>query len=155
MVKRIGKLKRRALIEDLVDAKHDLKELGERYNLQVDELAEWAGEGENARTLAGLCFLADMQTQLMLSRYRLLAADRLVRLATGDDGEASAEVSRKACVDLLKMDLKRADGGGVVRDVMEDGDGSGDEAKRELDIWDMGEMRRLLYGTPDGNGPNR
>ncbi|QDU35571.1 hypothetical protein KS4_36540 [Poriferisphaera corsica] len=148
MTKRIGKMKRRELIEDLVDAKHDLKALGKRYGLAVDELATWAGEQENARTLGGLCFLADMQTQLMLSRYRLLAADRLVRLATDEGEGSSSEVSRKACVDLLKMDLKRADGNGTGRDAEEVCRDKKNAPNHELGFFDLDGMRQMLYGSP-------
>ncbi|WP_432798366.1 hypothetical protein [Poriferisphaera sp. WC338] len=139
MSKQIGKTTGRRLVEDMLDAKHDLKALAERYRLRVDDLSEWAAEQENAQTLAGLCYLADMQTQLMLSRFRLLAADRLVRLASGEDENASAEVSRKACVDLLKLDLKRAEGKVVLKS-----DTGGEET-----AVDAGELRGLLYGAAD------
>jgi hypothetical protein len=41
-----------------------------------------------------------MQTQLILSRYRLSAAAKLLELAQGD-----GELARKACVDLLRLEL--------------------------------------------------
>ena len=144
----MGRITRRKLIEELVDAKHDLKELGERYKLRVDELAEWANEKENARVLSGFCFLADMQTQLMLSRYRLLAADRLIRLATQDSEETSSEVARKACIDLLKMDLKRTEGKAIG---LQDGGRGSEDEKGSADLLNEGliavhELREALYG---------
>ncbi len=52
-----------------------------------------------------------MQTQLLLSRYRLIAAGRLIDLATNqsDDSKTSLDNARRACVDLLKLEMKRAD----------------------------------------------
>jgi len=51
--------------------------------------------------------LADVQTQLLLSRFRLLAASRLIRLATDEQG--NADITRRSCVDLLRLEMKRAD----------------------------------------------
>ncbi len=50
----------------------------------------------------------------MLSRYRQVAVTELIKQASGgasgEGGEGiSVEQSRKACVDLLKADLKRAE----------------------------------------------
>ena len=77
--------------------------LAREHELSPDDLAAWVGEPGNRRLLSGLCVLADLQTQVLLSRYRLLAASKLIKLAT-EDGEG--DVARRACVDLLKLDLK-------------------------------------------------
>jgi len=98
----------RALLDDLAGAEHDVLSLAERHGLSLDGLVDWACRPETKRTVAGLCVLADAQTQLLLSRYRLVAATRLIAQATAEDETLSAEQVRKACVDLLKTELSRA-----------------------------------------------
>lgn len=98
------------MLRDIFEARHDLNGLAEAYGLTPSDLAAWANEDENRDVLHGLCVLADLQTQLMLSRYRQLAVTELIRQATGkagdDGGSVSPEQARKACVDLLRADLK-------------------------------------------------
>lgn len=116
-VKRVTAAQRRRLIEDIVSARHDLLALAEAHELSPQQLGAWISEPANYRLLAGLCVLADVQTQILLSRYRLVAAGRLIKLAT-EEGEG--DMARRACVDLLKLDLKRA--GGEVMTAGEDDD---------------------------------
>ena len=109
MARKVGAKRRASLIRDIFNAEHDVVALAQAHGLSPHELANWASDAQNQRCLTGLCVLADLQTQLLLSRYRLLAATRLIRLATQEDESASPDVSRKACVDLLRLDLKRAE----------------------------------------------
>ncbi len=102
---KIGIKRRQRLIQDLIAAQKDLVTLAQEYHLSPDDLAVWIADRDNYQALHGLCLLADLQTQILLSRYRLLAAGRLIRLATGDGDE---DVARRACLDLLKLDLKLA-----------------------------------------------
>lgn len=96
------------LILDLARAEQDILSFAVAHDLTLDDLVDWAAKPQTQRTLAGLCDLADAQTQLLLSRYRLVAATRLIGQATAEDGTLSAEQVRKACVDLLKTELSRA-----------------------------------------------
>jgi hypothetical protein len=105
--KKVGPKRQAALIRDIFHASRDVVGLAEAHGLSPDELAAWMAEPGNQRCLTGLCVLADMQTQLMLSRYRLVAVTKLIQQATQQE-EVSAEQARKACADLLKLDLKRA-----------------------------------------------
>ncbi|MEM1027286.1 MAG: hypothetical protein AAGJ38_04320 [Planctomycetota bacterium] len=114
--RKISKKKRDELIADVFEARRDLSGLAEVHQLTPDALADWIAEEENQRCLAGLCLLADLQTQLMLSRYRQVAVTELIKQASSgvsgggnDEAGISVEQSRKACVDLLKADLKRAE----------------------------------------------
>ena len=111
MPRKISAKRRAALINDLINADFDLTELHSKYALSPDSLSLWVQDEKNHRCLAGLCVLADMQTQLLLSRYRLIAAGRLIDLATNqsDDSKTSLDNARRACVDLLKLEMKRAD----------------------------------------------
>lgn len=122
---KLTKTKRSQLIRDLITSQRDLLETAEQYRMSPDDLATWINEPENARCLHGVCLLADLQTQLMLSRYRMLAASRLIRLATE---EGSGDVARRACVDLLRSDLKRAE----PRDSASDSAASDSQEQREL-----------------------
>lgn len=114
--KKMSKKRRDELIADVFEARRDLSGLAEAHRMSPDDLADWIAQEENQRCLTGLCLLADLQTQLMLSRYRQVAVTELIKQASGgtsgeggDEAGVSVEQSRKACVDLLKADLKRAE----------------------------------------------
>lgn len=111
MARRISAKKRAELINDLIHANLDLTTLHSKYNLSPDSLSQWVQDENNHRCLTGLCVLADIQTQLLLSRYRLIAAGRLIDLATHppEDSKSGIDTSRRACVDLLKLELPRAE----------------------------------------------
>ncbi len=137
--KKIDAKCRQRLIQDIIAAQQDPVTLGEKHGLDADNLAAWVGEPKNQRLLSGLCLLADLQTQVLLSRYRLLAAGRLIRLATEDGADGGRDVARRACVDLLKLDLKRAEAVGVA--------GGGADAGESEDEAGVMSLRRLLYGA--------
>jgi hypothetical protein len=111
MPRKISAKRRAALINDLINADFDLTALHSKYALSPDSLSQWIQDENNHRCLAGLCVLADLQTQLLLSRYRLIAAGRLIDLATTQpqDSKTGLDNARRACVDLLKLEMKRAD----------------------------------------------
>ncbi|MEX2672545.1 MAG: hypothetical protein WD294_10585 [Phycisphaeraceae bacterium] len=90
------------LLMRIYEAEQDPRSVAEGFDMTLEELAKWAGQQRTMHALKGLRLVADMQTQLILSRYRLTAAARLVQLANQDD---SGELARKACVDLLKTEL--------------------------------------------------
>ncbi|QDU72769.1 hypothetical protein [Mucisphaera calidilacus] len=93
----------RALLADLIRAESDWVGIAENHKLSTHELAAWASREDTLRTLGALCSLADLQTQLLLGRCRLMAASRLLTLATAEE-PTNSETARKACVDLLKLD---------------------------------------------------
>ncbi|MEO1236054.1 MAG: hypothetical protein AAFX76_04630 [Planctomycetota bacterium] len=138
MAKRISRKRRDALIADVFEARRDLSSLAEAHRMTPDDLADWIGRDENQKCLAGLCLLADLQTQLMLSRYRQVAVTELIKQASGGDETVSVEQSRKACVDLLKADLKRAEVNGKAPAASDDGDGVSDDV--------LASMRAALFG---------
>ena len=73
------------LIADIVAAEADWTGIAERHGLSPEDLSAWAREESNQQTLRGLCVLADLQTQVLMSRCRLLAATKLLSLATGGE----------------------------------------------------------------------
>lgn len=134
---RISPRRDKAIIADLLDARHDLANLAAAHKLTPADLATWASESATRRKLIGLCGLADMQTQLLLSRYRMVAASRLIQLATED---AQGDLARKACVDLLKLDLKPLD---AMTDQPDD------DANPLAAPWSPDQLSQWLYGSPD------
>lgn len=148
-IKNMSKRKRDALIADVFEARRDLSDLAAAHRLSPAELAGWIEQEENQRCLAGLCLLADLQTQLMLSRYRQVAVTELIKQASGgsvggdDEAGVSVEQARKACVDLLKADLKRAE----VR--VPEGAGEDDEFTAMQEI---ASIRAALYGEEEVGG---
>ncbi|MFG0253194.1 MAG: hypothetical protein ACF8NJ_10005 [Phycisphaerales bacterium JB038] len=93
---------KRELLRQVLRGEHDLEELCDGQGLTLEQLAGWAEQARTRGTLAALRRLADLRTQLMISRYRAHAAARLIEL-TG--GEESLETARKACVDLLRVNV--------------------------------------------------
>ena len=140
----ISAKRRAALINDLINADFDLTSLHSKYALSPDSLSQWVQNETNHRCLAGLCVLADLQTQLLLSRYRLIAAGRLIDLATHQpqDGKAGLDNARRACVDLLKLEMKRAD---------IDSDFTVPTTPTAADSG-VDSLRKLLYHEPDEPG---
>lgn len=97
----------RRLMTEMVEGRLDVAYWARRGKLPGKALRHWLSKGEELAVLGGLCTLADLQTRLMLARYQLHAATRLIKLATSEetDSAAKADVTRKACVDLLRMEL--------------------------------------------------
>ena len=90
------------LLEQLVQGELAPAQLAKQLDLTLTELAKWASQSKNANILENLARLADVRTQMLVSEYRATAAIRLIEIATDSEG---GEISRKACVDLLRADL--------------------------------------------------
>ena len=90
------------LVEQLLEGTLTPAEIAAQVGMNLAELAAWAADPANARTLEGLARLADTRAQMLLSGYRAAAAVRLIEIATDKE---KGELSRKACVDLLRADL--------------------------------------------------
>ena len=90
------------LIEQLLKGERAPAEIAAGVGMTLAELSDWARDDTNARTLEGLARLADTRAQMLLSGYRAAAAVRLIEIATDKE---KGELSRKACVDLLRADL--------------------------------------------------
>jgi hypothetical protein len=96
----------RALSEHLMtllaEGNHSAIELARENDLSLLALARWAAQPEHVKLLSGLVRLSNVRAQIVLSQYRTSAAAKLIEHAMhGETGE----ISRKACVDLLKIDL--------------------------------------------------
>lgn len=128
----MGKTTQRRLVDDVVSGRWELTALAKRYGMRAEVLAQWARGRQIQETLRGLCVLGDLQTQLLLSRYRLVAAGKLIKLATQEE-EGREEVARKACVDLLKLGQRL-------------------EEVEETEGPQAGSLRELLYGESGTGG---
>jgi len=102
MTKTMTGKKSERLMKSLYEAQDDLSDLAKREKLTLTRMAHWANEVHTIELLEGLCRLNDARAQLLVSRYRTLAAARLFDLTKDDAG---GELARKACVDLLKVSL--------------------------------------------------
>ncbi len=127
------------LMQAVYDGRLELRELAQAERLSLSALAEWANEPATRRALDGLCRLNDARSAMLVSRYRPIAAGKLLELA----GEgAGGEVARKACVDLLKVSLIAAEPAVAARDE--------DEAAVEPALHDL--LAALSRSTsPDGD----
>jgi len=139
MARRIGAKRRDRIVEDILHAQHDVVALARAHRLSPIDLAHWVSDTTNHQMLRGLCVMADVQTQIMLSRYRLLAASRLIKLATEEGPEGGSDVARKACVDLLRLDLKGAD--------LPDVQAGGEPEDAAVTPSEAQQLRQMLYGA--------
>jgi hypothetical protein len=149
MKRAIGARRGLEIIGDLADAALDIRGLTAKYGVDREDLARWALTEKTQRTLAGLCMLTDYQTQLMLSHYRVTAVTRLVEMVqatrpkVGDDGQPlpaeeqpaalPPDLVRKACVDLLRLNMGRIETPATR--------GDSEPAATSKDV-----LRKLLYG---------
>ena len=97
-----SKAMRRQIIEKIVEAKRSPAEIAAELDIELHEIASLARHDPTMQTLEGVSRLEDVRTQMLLSRYRSNVAMHLLAIASADE---PTELSRKACVDLLKTDL--------------------------------------------------
>lgn len=90
------------LLERILEANLTPSQLATQLNITLADLSQWVLDSENLRVIEGLARLADIQAQMILSRYRVTAAAHLIAVAAAPE---PSEISRKACVDLLTTDL--------------------------------------------------
>ena len=91
------------VFEQLARAEGTLETIGEALGLSYTELADWASDPRRLARVHHLARLADAQTQILISRFRTSAAIHLANLAARPEG---GEPARKACVDLLNLELR-------------------------------------------------
>ena len=92
-----------SLLSRLVRADLTIDELADSFDLSLADLADWIERPGRRELLERLIRLSDLRAQLLLSRYRANAALQLIAIASS---EKPTEISRKACVDLIKADLQ-------------------------------------------------
>lgn len=112
------------VLRDVYSMVREAPEIAARHGMTMRELASWASAEEQRATVEGLCRFEDARGELLLRRARVRAAARLLKLT----GEASSEETRrKACVDLLTLDVSfvarpvRDEGGEGAMEVLQEG----------------------------------
>lgn len=103
-MKRISERKRGQVLRQLLEADVDVESLERTLGMRLEMLATWALEEQTHAQVEGLLRWLDMQTQMMIGRYRIAAAARLYELASQSD---NPETARRAATELLKTDLMR------------------------------------------------
>ncbi len=93
---------RARLIESLFRGDEQLSEVASAMQVGVKDLAKLADDETIVRTIGLLRMLGDVKAEQYFRPLRLHALARLVELATQTD---NPELARKACVDLLKVDM--------------------------------------------------
>lgn len=101
---RVSREVARTLEEGLLNGE-DVGEMLARLKVGSESFRRWLNSPGVLGRLAARCLSEDLQTALVISRYRPLAASRLGEMAIKQDG---GEMTRRACVDLLRVDLTRA-----------------------------------------------
>lgn len=93
----------RELVNSLATSTLDPAELAQQFGMSLQDLAAWSSRPESMRALGNLIHLTDVRARILLSQHRTQAMLRLMEIATASE---PSDLSRKACVDLLKAELK-------------------------------------------------
>jgi hypothetical protein len=99
------------LLEELCEGDLGSRDLAAVLGMTLADLARWVTLSDNAVLLDGLLRLADARTAMVIARYRANAAAVLINIATQHEREDRPDdLARKACVDLLNVETRRASG---------------------------------------------
>jgi len=101
-MKSLSERKRKQTLRQLLEADVDVASLEQTLGVKLEELATWALDEQTHAQVEGLLRWLDMQTQVMIGRYRIAAAARLYELASQSE---LAETARRAASELLKTNL--------------------------------------------------
>jgi hypothetical protein len=104
--KRDTRSKRRRLIERLAQSDGTPTQLADELGVTLERLITLARDDRTREALDGLATLEDLRARMLLARVRTSIVGRLIALA---GNEEAGELSRKACVDLLKLNLAPRD----------------------------------------------
>jgi hypothetical protein len=97
-----SKAMRRQIIERIAGGEKPPAEIAADLDVDLNDLASLARHEATMQTLEGLARLQDVRAQMLLSKYRANVAMHLLAIASAKE---PTELSRKACVDMLKTDL--------------------------------------------------
>jgi hypothetical protein len=133
------------LLEALCAEDHALADLARGLGMPLADLARLAGERASAALFDGLLRLAEARAAMAVCRYRGIAAAVLVNIAAQKDSDQRhGDLQRKACVDLLNLELpmRGNESAGIA--------GAGTSAGA---AWREGEAGRSLDGPPAATAP--
>ncbi|QNN23017.1 hypothetical protein HED60_12310 [Planctomycetales bacterium ZRK34] len=101
-MKALSDRKRKQTLRQLLEADVDVASLEKTLGLRLEEVATWSLDEKTHAQVEGLLRWLDMQTQVMIGRYRIAAVARLYELATQQE---NMETARRAAAELLKTNL--------------------------------------------------
>lgn len=139
--------KSRKLLQLLCEAQTDILDLAAQEKLSFAKLTAWLNDTATQTTLDGMCRLNDLRAQLLISRYRTLAAARLFELAKDDGG---GETARKACVDLLNASLALP----ILQPELPDNDNDAESARPSVSVEEMHRFLAALGQLGAANPPS-
>lgn len=113
---------KRLLMRSLAAGESDLYQIAAAHKMSLLEMAKWARRPRVMDVLAMLQRFSEQRASLMLADARAQAVESLRRMATAD---APKETARRACIDLLKLQLVR---GAVVGQERSEAESGADEA---------------------------
>jgi hypothetical protein len=90
------------LLSELADGDRTPADLASRFGISEEALFEHALSDSVRRHLASRAQLRELRAQMLLSRFRANVVLQLVTIATA---ETPTELARRACVDLLTLQL--------------------------------------------------
>jgi LPS sulfotransferase NodH len=91
------------LMNRVIAANVPPEQLARELGLTLEQMAQWISQPRNLNTVTSLVRLANLRTDLILSRFRANAVAHLVGIAGSAEPN---ELSRKACVDLLNAQMQ-------------------------------------------------
>jgi hypothetical protein len=101
--KRLSK-KQSAVIDDIFAGELDEQAILERHGVSRAVFNKWLGQKVFGAEIDRRTKWLNRQSEVIIARYKSLAAARLVQLTDSKEGETA----RKACVDIISLPRQRA-----------------------------------------------
>jgi hypothetical protein len=105
MSNRLTKARADQAMELLLTGDKTLPQIAQELGVPLRAIAEWATDPTTIRRAFGFSLLNDVRLALFLGTMRPSASMRLFKLTEEPKDKDERETARKACVDLLKLDL--------------------------------------------------
>ncbi|MHC4153596.1 MAG: hypothetical protein ACYST6_01515 [Planctomycetota bacterium] len=96
--------KQSAVLDDMLAGELDERDILEKHNVSQKAFNRWLGEDAFMAELNRRLQWLNLQSELIITRYKTLAAARLVQLTDSEN----QETARKACLDIINLP-KRVD----------------------------------------------
>jgi hypothetical protein len=88
-----------AVLDDMFAGELDEQAILEKHRVSQKDLNRWLGEDAFMAELNRRLQWLNLQTELIITRYKTLAAAKLVQLTESD----KEETARKACLDIINL----------------------------------------------------
>jgi hypothetical protein len=106
-MKRLNERKRTEVLRLLRCGTGNLESLASEQGVSEENFVGWLLGPQARRVVMATCTAETLRAQLLLSHVRVAAVEHLARLAAGDRAalRLRPEVVRRACMDILSLDL--------------------------------------------------